>query len=109
MANETTRKAKAATKKGTSGAGKAATRMKVEAKSRASMESIGESVELVFGVNAGIVWESLNIEGSMTVGDLVKATAMLPEDVYGALGWLAREDKISVETQGKTRIYSLKP
>jgi DNA-binding transcriptional ArsR family regulator len=107
MANETIKKAKAATKKGTAGAGKVASRSKAETKG--DMERSSESVELVFGINAGIVWESLNLEGSMTAGDLVKATSLLPEDVYGALGWLGREGKISVEKEGKTRIYSLKP
>jgi hypothetical protein len=71
-------------------------------------EKASEAVELIFGINAGIIWESLNQNGPMTVNDLAKTTALLPEDIYGALGWLARENKISVEREGTVRIYSLK-
>jgi hypothetical protein len=103
MANGNKRKAKADAKKGKAEVGQAAN-LKADATEKAS-----ESVELVFGINAGIVWESLNLMGPMTVDDLVKATALLPEEIYGSLGWLGRENKISVQRQGTERVYSLKP
>ena len=37
------------------------------------------NVELIFGVNAGVVWESLNQNGPSTIGDLVKATSLRRE------------------------------
>ena len=68
-----------------------------------------ETIEYIFGVNAGIVWQAFNLNGSMTIDDLVKATALNPEEIYGALGWLGRENKISLETRGKSRFFSLMP
>jgi hypothetical protein len=66
------------------------------------------TVESIFGVNAGIVWESLNQNGPSTIGDLVKATSLRQESVYGALGWLGRENKIVVEMRGRAMIFSLR-
>jgi len=60
-------------------------------------------------VNAGLVWESLNKNGPSTIGDLVKATSLRRELVYGALGWLEREDKISVENRGRAIVFPLRP
>jgi predicted ArsR family transcriptional regulator len=61
------------------------------------------TVESIFGVNAGIVWEVLNKKGSCTIKDLMKNTSLSREEVYGALGWLGRENKISIEMQGRAR------
>ena len=68
-----------------------------------------ETIESIFGVNAGIIWQALNLNGPMTIDDLVKATALNPEEIYGALGWLGRENKVSLETRGKVRFFSLMP
>ncbi|MHB8118135.1 MAG: winged helix-turn-helix domain-containing protein [Methanothrix sp.] len=68
-----------------------------------------ESVESIFGINAGLVWKALNKNGPMTISDLMKATALQPEEIYGALGWLSSENKISVGTCGKMRSFSLRP
>jgi Winged helix-turn-helix domain (DUF2582) len=53
------------------------------------------SIESVFGVKAGIVWEAINKIGPSTIDDIVKATGLRRELVYGALGWLGRENKIA--------------
>jgi len=71
------------------------------------------TVESMFGFNAGIVWESLNANGPSTIEDIVKNTSLTREEVFGALGWLGRENKISVEMQGRARgrkakVFSLK-
>ena len=47
------------------------------------------------GMNAGLVGNALNEKGPMTVKDLRKATKLRDKQVYAALGWLSREDKIS--------------
>ena len=65
-------------------------------------------VESIFGVNAGIVWNALNLNGPMNIDDLVKATTLRTEEIYGALGWLGRENKISLETRGKEKLFSLR-
>ena len=38
------------------------------------------------GMNAGLVWNALNEKGPMTVKD---------KQIFAALGWLSREDKVS--------------
>ena len=68
-----------------------------------------ESVDQVFGINAGIIWDLLNLKGPMLARDLASASALRTEDVHGALGWLGREGKINVQKKGRSRIYSLRP
>jgi len=65
------------------------------------------TVEAVFGVDAGIVWEFLNSNGPSNIGDIAKATGLRRELVYSALGWLGRENKIVVERRGRAMIFSL--
>ena len=67
------------------------------------------AVESIFGVNAGMVWEGLNQNGPSTIDNIVRATGLRKESVYGALGWLGREGKIAVERRGRTLLFSLKP
>ena len=76
------------------------------------MEEI--SIESIFGVSAGIVWEALNENGPSTIADLAKTTSLSREEVHGALGWLGRENKISVKMgesgRGKRAlVFSLQP
>lgn len=67
------------------------------------------AAELVFGKNAGIVWEALNQNGPSAIDSLVKLTGLSRELVYGALGWLGRENKIVLEKRGRAFIISLVP
>ncbi len=54
-------------------------------------------IELI-GTNAGLVWNALNEGGKMSVKAVKKATKIKTEkDVYAALGWLAKEGKLSFE------------
>jgi hypothetical protein len=45
------------------------------------------------GINAGLVWNALN-NGFSQLKDVKKETKLSEKDLYAALGWLAREDKI---------------
>jgi hypothetical protein len=65
------------------------------------------TVESIFGINAGVVWRALNQNGPSNIGDLVKTTSLSREEVYGALGWLGRENKILVERHGRAMVFSL--
>jgi hypothetical protein len=65
------------------------------------------TVESFFGTKAGIVWKALNQNGPSNISDLVKNTSLSREEVYGALGWLGRENKIIVEQKGRAMIFSL--
>jgi hypothetical protein len=75
---------------------------------KAGTEAARDTVESIFGFNAGIIWNALNLNGSMTIDDLLKATTLDQEEIYGALGWLGRENKISLETKGAVRFFSLR-
>lgn len=81
---------------------------KKKADAKVHTEESRDTVESIFGVNAGSVWKVLNLDSPMTIDDLMKATALNPEEIYGALGWLGRENKISLETRGGVRFFSLR-
>ncbi len=49
------------------------------------------------GNNAGIVWNALEGQGSKNLKDVKKATKLTEKDLYAALGWLAREEKLNFE------------
>jgi hypothetical protein len=60
------------------------------------------------GDTAGVIWKILNASGPMTMAKVVKAAGQPRDTVMLALGWLAREDKIHVEDDGRKRIVSLR-
>jgi hypothetical protein len=66
------------------------------------------TVELVFGEKAGAVWRALNQNGPSNITNLVKTTSMSREEVFSAMGWLGREDKILLEQKGREMIFSLR-
>ena len=49
------------------------------------------------GVIAGTIWNTLNATEGMTAKQLKKATKLVDKDLFLGLGWLLREDKVSVE------------
>ncbi|MDR1919407.1 MAG: winged helix-turn-helix domain-containing protein [Tannerellaceae bacterium] len=54
-------------------------------------------IELI-GTNAGLVWKALNESGKLSVKEVKKVTKIKAEkDVFAALGWLAKEGKLSFE------------
>ena len=71
------------------------------------MEEI--TVESIFGLKAGTVWEALNQNGPSTIGDIAQATSLRREEISGALGWLGRENKISIERRGRAMVFTLRP
>lgn len=66
------------------------------------------SIDSIFGKNAGAVWRFLNSNGPSNIEGIVRATKLRREHVFGALGWLGREDKIMMEEKGRAIIFSLK-
>jgi hypothetical protein len=66
----------------------------------------GVSSELI-GQTAGEVWRVLSERGGQTVAGLKKAVDAPDELVLAALGWLAREDKLAFETNGRSVTVSL--
>ncbi len=55
-----------------------------------------QTVESLFGANAGIVWKTLNQNGPSNLASIVKSTS------------LSREDKIVVEQKGRAMVFSLR-
>jgi DNA-binding transcriptional ArsR family regulator len=60
------------------------------------------------GETSGAVWKALAEKGPLSMAKLVKAVGEPRDTVMQALGWLAREDKISIEEEGRSRIVSLR-
>lgn len=50
------------------------------------------------GVNAGLVWQALNTAETLGLKQLKKVTKLKDKEVYAALGWLAREGKVNIDT-----------
>lgn len=61
------------------------------------------------GIAAGSIWNALNENGAMNAKDLKKVCKIKTDkDLFLAMGWLLREDKLNVEEEGKDFIISLK-
>lgn len=54
------------------------------------------NVEII-GANAGLVWNALNEADALGVKQLKKITKLKDKEVFAALGWLAREDKVIID------------
>jgi Winged helix-turn-helix domain (DUF2582) len=60
------------------------------------------------GTAAGSIWRYLNDKGPIAVAKLIRE---LPEDsktLQRSIGWLAQEDKITLETLGRVETIALK-
>ena len=57
------------------------------------------------GENAGLIWNTLQ-GGALTLKALKKATKLKNDELYLALGWLAREGKVSF-TEGEDLTITL--
>ena len=60
------------------------------------------------GDTAGTVWKILVENEPLSMARLVKAVGEPRDTVMQALGCLAREDKIWIEEEGRSRIVSLR-
>ena len=49
------------------------------------------------GTNAGIIWNLLNNSEKWDVSQLMEKSGLTEIEVYTAIGWLARENKIEIE------------
>lgn len=58
------------------------------------------------GENAGLVWNSLQ-NGAQEIKAIKKATKLKNEELYMALGWLAREGKLAFSVNEKEIIIEL--
>lgn len=68
----------------------------------------GSSVIEQIGEAAGVIWNHLNQNGQVSLTKLIKEAGLPRDVVMQALGWLAREDKLSIEDEGRTRVVRLR-
>ncbi|NOY41374.1 MAG: hypothetical protein GXP26_06005 [Planctomycetes bacterium] len=59
------------------------------------------------GDTAGQVWNLLYEDGPMKITQLVKQIDAPRDTVMQAIGWLAREEKIQIDEQSRSRVISL--
>jgi predicted transcriptional regulator len=62
----------------------------------------------LIGSAAGTVWKYLNTEGETSVSKLSKATNLETKTLQRAIGWLAKEGKLTIALKGRTEIVALK-
>ena len=55
------------------------------------------------GTNAGVVWRLLNDNSRWSYCELKKASGLSDKDLFAAIGWLAREDKIDFDCERDDR------
>jgi predicted RNA-binding protein (virulence factor B family) len=60
------------------------------------------------GAAAGIVWKYLDKNGPSSVNKVTTETGISKNDVQRAIGWLSKEDKLSIEMVGRAETLSLK-
>ena len=53
------------------------------------------------GMDAGKEWTKLDKKGRMNVRDLRNAIKLTERDTFLALGWLAKEGKVTIEKDGR--------
>ena len=58
------------------------------------------------GENAGAIWGALS-NGALGLKALKKATKLKNEELYLALGWLAREGKITISEGEAESVFAL--
>ena len=63
---------------------------------------------LEIGEIAGLLWHVLDDQGPQPLSKIAKRVDAQRDVVMQAVGWLAREKKISIESDGRTRIISLR-
>ncbi len=60
------------------------------------------------GETAGLIWRILSTNGPMSMAKLVKNAGEPRDLVMQAIGWLAREDKLVIDEEGRSRIIGLR-
>jgi hypothetical protein len=59
------------------------------------------------GATAGLIWNHLNDNGSISLAKLAKQIDAPRDMVMQSVGWLAREGKVEIEETGRAKTVSL--
>jgi hypothetical protein len=79
---------------------------KKQAAKPAAAERAFTSVEL--GNTAGEVWQALAVHGPQSLAGLKKQVGVSADLVAAAVGWLAREGKLSFRPSGRSTVIELR-
>ena len=60
------------------------------------------------GTIAGRIWQYLSENGQATTSKLSQELGESDRTILMGIGWLAREDKLAVSTQGRSTYFALK-
>ena len=60
------------------------------------------------GAAAGRIWRTLEAKGRMPLSQLRSEAELSERLVHAGLGWLAREDKVGLEIDGRTVMVQLR-
>jgi predicted HTH transcriptional regulator len=60
------------------------------------------------GETAGNIWKYLDKNGATSVSKITTETGINKNDIQRAIGWLSKEDKLSIEMKGRAETLSLK-
>lgn len=59
------------------------------------------------GSAAGVVWQTLNSSGELTMPKLIRVSGLSRDLVLSGMGWLAREGKLQFQQRGRIRMIGL--
>ncbi|MDD4913868.1 MAG: winged helix-turn-helix domain-containing protein [Methylococcales bacterium] len=62
----------------------------------------------IIGEAAGKIWQYLDSNGEASVNKVTTETGLNKNDVQRGIGWLAKENKINIMTNGRVETLSLK-
>jgi hypothetical protein len=68
----------------------------------------GSSTIDQIGEVAGQIWHALHTHGPLSLTRLVKDVDAPRDVVMQAIGWLAREEKISIDEEARSKVVSLR-
>ena len=51
------------------------------------------------GSNAGVIWHVLKECGTVNIQDIIRESKLPTQEIYKAIGWLAREEKLSIHLE----------
>lgn len=60
------------------------------------------------GEAAGKIWQFLDKNGEASVNKITTETGLSKNDVQRGIGWLAKEDKLNIQVNGRVETLSLK-
>ncbi|MGI9211345.1 MAG: winged helix-turn-helix domain-containing protein [Methylococcaceae bacterium] len=67
---------------------------------------MSESISII-GTAAGRVWSYLYENGTASATKMTEVLELDKNEIQRAIGWLAREGKLSVEKKGKNELFRL--